>query len=69
MLLKMAMEETEIDRVVIEPRWIKQKGYMEALLACLRVKHKDVLQQAKQPPLFYLEASSRMNAGGFNEDD
>ena len=68
MLLKMAVEDTEIDRVALEPRWLKQRGYIEALLACLRVKHKEAILLAAQPPQFYLETGSRMNEASFAED-
>lgn len=58
----------DVDTVSIEPHRLKQTGYLDAMMQCLRQKHRVRLEQAGAQPIFYLQAGSKMNAPGFAEE-
>jgi hypothetical protein len=69
MLLKMLLRGEEVDSVPVEHHRLQQEGYLEALLQCLRLKHKKRLGAMEEIPVFFIEAPSKMNNAGFNEEE
>ena len=65
MVLKMILLQEQVDAVPLEPQWLKQQGYLEAMIECLCQKHKLRLDQTTEAPVFYLEAGSKMNDSSF----
>ncbi|RYY00895.1 MAG: hypothetical protein EOO53_20795 [Gammaproteobacteria bacterium] len=61
----MVIKGDDVDAVPIEPNWLKQPGYLDAMLQCLRQKHSERLVQASTEAEFYLEVGSSMNVTGF----
>ena len=61
MHLFMVIGDDIIDSVPVEPHRCKQPVYLEAMQRCLKMKHVDLLLNAKQTPSFYLQAPSSMN--------
>ena len=66
-VLKMVIKGDDVDAVPIEPHRLKQAGYLDAMLQCLRLKHRDHLLEACAVPQFYLEAGSKMNGSDFDQ--
>jgi hypothetical protein len=63
----MVIKGDDVDAVPIEPHRLKQAGYLDAMLQCLRLKHRHRLLETSAEPQFYLEVGSTMNASDLDQ--